>query len=82
MVSLEDVNAIPSHKPVSSLVYTCRPSDVSHVVVDGRLVLDDGEVVTMEEREVLQRGRAVARRLVEESGTRHLLVAPRPVLIS
>jgi len=82
VVSLEDVNAIPSHKPVSSLVYTCRPSDVSHVVVDGRLVLDDGEVVTMEEREVLQRGRAVARRMVEESGTRHLLVAPRPVLIS
>jgi 5-methylthioadenosine/S-adenosylhomocysteine deaminase len=82
VVSLEDVNAVPALRPVSSLIYTCRPSDVTHVVVDGRLVLDDGEVVTMEEREVLQRGSAVARRMVEESGVRHLLGAPRPVLVS
>jgi 5-methylthioadenosine/S-adenosylhomocysteine deaminase len=82
VVSLEDVNAIPSLKPVSSLVYTCRPSDVSYVLVDGRVILDDGEVVTLEEREVLERGREVARRMVDESGTRHLLGAPRPVLIS
>ena len=82
VVSLEDVNSVPSLKPVSSLVYTCRPSDVTYVVVDGRVVLDDREVVFMEEREVLERGRAVARRMVDESGTRHLLGTPRPVLVS
>ena len=68
VVSLEDVNAIPSLKPVSSLVYTCRPSDVTHVVVDGRIVLDDGEVQTMDEREILIRGRAVARRMMKAAG--------------
>ena len=68
VVCLEDVNAIPSLKPVSSLVYTCRPSDVTHVLVDGRIVLDDGEVQTMDEREILIRGRAVARRMAEQAG--------------
>jgi 5-methylthioadenosine/S-adenosylhomocysteine deaminase len=82
VVSLEDVNSVPSLKPVSSLVYTCRPSDVTYVVVDGRVVLDDGEVMTLDEREVLERGREVARRMIEESGTRHLLLPRGPVLMT
>jgi 5-methylthioadenosine/S-adenosylhomocysteine deaminase len=82
VVSLRGVNTMPSLKPVSSLVYTCRPSDVTHVMVDGRLLMEDRRILTMDETEVLARGRAVALRMVEQSGTGHLLGASQAMLIS
>jgi 5-methylthioadenosine/S-adenosylhomocysteine deaminase len=82
IVSLQGVNSMPSLKPVSSLVYTCRPSDVTHVVVDGRLLMEDRRVLTMDETSVLARGREVARRMVKDSHTEHLLGRTAAVLVS
>jgi len=82
VVSLRGVNAVPSLKPVSSLVYTCRPSDVTHVVVDGKLLMEDRRVLTMDEDDVLARGREVAQRMVEQSGSQQLLGARPALLVS
>jgi len=76
------VNAVPSLKPVSSLVYTCRPSDVTHVVVDGKLLMEDRRVLSMDEDDVLARGREVAQRMVEQSGSQQLLGATPALLVS
>lgn len=81
-VSLDGPNAMPSLKPISSLVYTCRPSDVRDVVVDGRVLMEDRRVLTMDEAEVLRTGRATALRMVEQSDTRHLMESWHPVLVS
>jgi 5-methylthioadenosine/S-adenosylhomocysteine deaminase len=82
IVSLQGVNSTPSLKPVSSLVYTCRPSDVTHVVVDGRLLMEDRRVLSMDETSVLARGREVAHRMLKDSHTEHLLGRMAAVLVS
>lgn len=41
--------------PVSHLVYVAGQEHVSHVWVDGKLLLDEGELVTLNERELINR---------------------------
>ncbi len=39
---------VPSYDPVSTVVYAAGRADVRHVVVDGRLVVRDGECLTLD----------------------------------
>ncbi len=54
----------PAGNPYSLLVYATRASDVETVVVDGRVVVRDGRVLTLEAGPVLERAAAL-RRAVE-----------------
>lgn len=55
------------HDPVSTLVHTARPPDVETAIVDGRVVLDQGRVVGIDEADLLshaqQTGESLASRL-------------------
>ena len=42
-----NIKAIPMHHPVSTLVYSSTTENVETVIVDGRVVLDDGKVQTL-----------------------------------
>ena len=57
--ALSDVGA--EADPVAALVF-CSPRRVTHLVVDGRPVVREGELLTMEERRVAEEGRRAARR--------------------
>ena len=39
----------PRHDLAAGVVYAAHPSDVSHVIVDGRVILRDGELLTLDE---------------------------------
>lgn len=52
------------HDPVAALVF-CAPASVSHSVIDGRVVIRDGRLVTVDLPPVIGRHNAMARRLVE-----------------
>jgi len=43
----------PRHNIVANLVHSAKGSDVSHVIVDGRLLYRDGELLTLDEEKIL-----------------------------
>lgn len=56
-VDLSGVHHEPVHDPVSALVYAAGRSDVRHVWVGGRTVVEDGHVVTVDEQRTAARMR-------------------------
>ncbi len=53
----------PMYDPVSHLVYVAKGADVRHVVVEGRVVMRDRAVLTLDERAVVARAAALAARV-------------------
>ena len=53
----------PMYDPVSHLVYVAKGADVRHVVVEGRIVMRDRAVLTLDERAVVARAAALATRV-------------------
>ena len=66
VVDLSEVHAVPSGGDVvAQLVYSGRASDVRHVFIDGRHVMCDRVLLTLDERTVAARAAAHSRRLAE-----------------
>jgi 5-methylthioadenosine/S-adenosylhomocysteine deaminase len=57
----------PGEDPCSTLVYAARGSDVRTTIVDGELLVDKGEPVNLDRREIVSRARTAARGLVDRS---------------
>ena len=64
--------AAPVHHPVSALVYSAAGTEVETVVVDGRVVLDQGHLTTLDEDEVRTAAQMAADRLTRRAGTEAL----------
>ncbi|MBK7862761.1 MAG: 5'-deoxyadenosine deaminase [Archangiaceae bacterium] len=63
-VDLSGAHATPmGDDPVAALVYAGQSSDVRDVVVDGRVLMREREVLTLDEREVIERARRHGDRL-------------------
>jgi len=56
-VDLDTLNCQPVFDPVSTLVYSAQGNQVSHVWVNGKLSLEQGRLVHMDERDLLPRAR-------------------------
>ena len=54
----------PRHDLEAGVVYAAHPSDVTHVLVDGELVLEDGELVTLDEGRIRYEAERRAFRMV------------------
>ncbi len=55
VVNLAALHSAPgANDPVSALVYSAQTSDVEHVIIDGRLLMKDRELLTLDEGSVLQ----------------------------
>ncbi len=53
VVNLDSLHATPdTQELVSALVYSAQTSDVQSVVIDGQLVLNEGELLTLDEESV------------------------------
>ena len=53
----------PLYRVYSHLVYAARGSDVATVIVNGRVVVGDREILTVDEAEVMERARAFGDRV-------------------
>jgi cytosine/adenosine deaminase-related metal-dependent hydrolase len=62
-VDVSGPHVVPTEDPWSAVVYACRASDVRHVVVDGRPVVRERAVLTLDRAQVLDDARAAARRV-------------------
>jgi 5-methylthioadenosine/S-adenosylhomocysteine deaminase len=70
------------HAAVSALVYSARGDEVRDVYVDGRLVVADGALVTVEASDVLARSTAAATALAARAGTDRFADRPWRSLVS
>jgi 5-methylthioadenosine/S-adenosylhomocysteine deaminase len=57
----------PIYDPISHLVYAVRGSDVTHTIINGRVVMQDRQVLTLDLDEVLADARREAEKLKEQS---------------
>jgi len=68
VVNTERLHTLPHYETTgqnvySRLVYTAQAADVRHVFVNGRHMLDDGDLLVLNEAHVLEQARALARRI-------------------
>ncbi len=68
VVDLESVFVAPVHRVPSALVYNATPANVRHVIVDGRLVIDNGTVTTFDEATLRAEAEKAARSLFKKAG--------------
>jgi 5-methylthioadenosine/S-adenosylhomocysteine deaminase len=54
VVGLDTPRATPMYEPVSHLVYAAKGADVRQVVIEGRVVMDGGRVLTLDEAAVVR----------------------------
>ncbi len=65
LVDVRRPGLTPLYNVYSHLVYAARGSDVSTVIVNGRVVVEDGEILTVDEEEVMERARGFGERVRE-----------------
>ena len=67
VVDLDVPHLTPVHDPVSHLAYAVRGSDVRHTVCDGRVLMRDREVLTLDADTIVERAERAAHDLVERA---------------
>jgi len=68
VVDLNQLHSRPRQDVISSLVYSAQPSDVRVTIIDGRVVMRAGELMTMEETVVVKEANREANALAQRAG--------------
>jgi len=55
VVRLDRPNAQPVYDPISQMVYALKADDVRDVMVNGRPVVSDGKILTLDEGQILRK---------------------------
>ena len=62
-VAVDTLHTVPSTSAYSTIAYAAKSSDVRHVVVDGRIVVRDQRLLSLDETAVKQAARSHAQRV-------------------
>ena len=65
LLNLEALHTTPHPDPVSTIVYAAEASDVETVIIDGRVVMRDGELTTLDRESVIEAAKKQAELLVK-----------------
>ncbi|MCL4458448.1 MAG: amidohydrolase [Chloroflexi bacterium] len=68
IIDMDKPHLTPCPNPVSGLVYSACGGDVDTVLIDGKVVVKDGHVLTLDEEEVLAEARRRAQALLARTG--------------
>jgi 5-methylthioadenosine/S-adenosylhomocysteine deaminase len=63
LVNLSRLHTSPQPDPISTIVYAAGASDVETVIIDGRIVMRDGELLALNEQNVIAEARRQYQRL-------------------
>jgi 5-methylthioadenosine/S-adenosylhomocysteine deaminase len=67
LIELDRLHLTPRPDVVSAIVYAAQATDVRTVVIDGRIVMREGELTTMREREVIAEASEQAKHLFQRA---------------
>jgi 5-methylthioadenosine/S-adenosylhomocysteine deaminase len=62
-VDVTGAHCIPMSNPYSTIVYSAQSSDVTHVVVDGKVLIRDKEILTLDKAKTLRDAQSHAEKL-------------------
>ena len=65
IINLEKAHMTPRYDLLANIVYAAQASDVETVIIDGRIVMENRIIKTLDEQEVLIKARETAARLVK-----------------
>lgn len=68
VVDMAGLHTLPSGDMISRLVYAARAPDVKHVLVDGRVIVQRGELLTLDVHDVRQKAEKQAKRVRARAG--------------
>lgn len=69
IVNLDTLHSLPHPRGlVSALVYSAQASDVRSVVIDGQLIMKDGDLLTLDEGEVRREAERAGAELLKRAG--------------
>lgn len=68
LVSLRQPHLVPTLNPVSDLVYAAEGPDVRTVIIDGKIIMEDRVVKTLEEERIIQEADRRATNLLKRAG--------------
>ena len=66
LIDFEKPHLYPKHNIIAHTVYAAQSSDVDTVIIDGKIIMKNGQVLTMDEGEILENVQRCADRLVKE----------------
>ncbi len=66
VLDTQRIHIVPAVRIVSAWIHNGQPSDIESVMVDGRFVMRDHEILTVNEADLIARAGAVARRVWAE----------------
>ena len=64
MLGTKGAHINPITEPLSAAVYSAQSSDVDTVIIDGKILLSDKELVSMDEELVIAKVKEIARRII------------------
>lgn len=67
-IDVRGIRSQPWFNPASAVVYTATGQDVELVVVDGKVLVQGGELQTMNEQEIVEEAKKRSREVVERAG--------------
>lgn len=70
LIDLNKPHLLPMGEPLNMLAYCVRGSDVDMVIIDGKIVLDKGMVVSLPEKEIMAEALRYIELKLEEYGLR------------
>ena len=68
LIDLDTPMAMPVHRAPSALVYNVSARDVDTVIVDGRILMRDKQILFLDEKALLSRARQACANLFERAG--------------
>lgn len=66
IANLKKPHLTPLYNIYSHIVYSMRPSDIEMVMVNGKLVVNDGKLLTADESEILSKAKNWSKKILED----------------
>jgi cytosine/adenosine deaminase-related metal-dependent hydrolase len=68
LISFKKPHLAPAYNPISHLVYAATGSDVDTVIIDGRIIMKNRTVLTLDEEKIIREANERGARLLERAG--------------
>ena len=79
-IDMRKVHLQPYYSPVSAVVYSVTGGDVTMTVINGKIVVEKGKLVTMDEGEVWKEAEKRGHEVVERAGLTKKVQARWPIV--